>query len=121
MASPDRQHRAAQIAYPRALPEVIENWRIDALCRTFVDDEVWYPEDPKEAEFGKGVCNGTMGGPVCPVRSQCLAAALARGERYGTFGGMTEWDREEMLDLEFDKHRNRRKKVRRIGSIELDL
>jgi len=61
------------------------------------DPEWWFPagESDHYADMiaeAKRICRG------CPVREQCLAAALDRGERFGIFGGKTEFERAAMQD-----------------------
>ena len=50
-------------------------------CRTHDDPDLWFAEAPAELERAKALCLG------CPVREQCLAAALSRGEPWGVWGG----------------------------------
>lgn len=49
-------------------------------CRTH-DPDLWFSESPAELERAKQLCG------ACPVRVECLAAALARGEFCGVWGG----------------------------------
>ncbi len=49
-------------------------------CRVH-DPELWFAEAPAELERAKALCAG------CPVRAACLAAALARREYSGVWGG----------------------------------
>ncbi|MGL4177518.1 MAG: WhiB family transcriptional regulator [Dermatophilaceae bacterium] len=58
------------------------DWQVAALCAQ-VDPELFFPEDGGSAREALAVCLR------CPVRAQCLEAALARGERFGVWGGMT--------------------------------
>ena len=96
MTAPSKP-RPTQITYPKALPGVVEDWRTQSLCRDWIDDDVWCPDDPKQAQFGKSICNGANGRPACPVKEQCLAASLARREKWGTYGGLDEWERYLLL------------------------
>ena len=43
--------------------------------------ELWFAESPTDVEYAKALCVD------CPVRSECLAAALARQEPWGVWGG----------------------------------
>lgn len=43
--------------------------------------DLWFSEQPDGVETAKRICRG------CPVRSRCLAAALARREPWGVWGG----------------------------------
>jgi len=92
-----RQQRPAQINFPESNIEHDPNWRTRALCRDFVDDSVWCPEEPGQSRFAKAICNGNLGGPACPVRDQCLASALSRKEKFGVWGGMDQWERARLL------------------------
>lgn len=54
-----------------------------AACAGYVDqvDDLWFSSLPPDQNRAIAICR------CCPVRSQCLAGALARGERYGIWGG----------------------------------
>ncbi len=45
------------------------------------DPDLFFAERPADLERAKALCVD------CPVRSQCLAAALDRGEPWGVWGG----------------------------------
>jgi WhiB family transcriptional regulator, redox-sensing transcriptional regulator len=45
------------------------------------DPDLWFAEAPADLERAKTLCAG------CPVRRQCLAAALERAEPWGVWGG----------------------------------
>lgn len=49
-------------------------------CHTGEPD-LWFAESPAELERAKSLCGG------CPIRRQCLAAALERAEPWGVWGG----------------------------------
>ncbi len=49
-------------------------------CRV-EDPDLWFAETPAQLEEAKAFCGD------CPVRSACLAGALARGEPWGVWGG----------------------------------
>ena len=69
-----------------------EDWRVKGLCRDHPDpDPLWNPTDPKDAGAGVTICND------CPVKRRCGEYAMTRREKYGTWGGMTEWEREYIL------------------------
>lgn len=65
-------------------------WQHDAACRD-EDPDLFSPhdKDTRAIAQAKAVC------AVCPVRAECLAAALAGGDR-GIWGGTTEEERREM-------------------------
>jgi Transcription factor WhiB len=64
------------------LPAVPVAGRLPAgpACRG-ADPELFFPVAGQPAEPAKAICAG------CPVRAGCLAAARARGERFGIWGG----------------------------------
>lgn len=45
------------------------------------DADLWFAENPADLEHAKSLCSG------CPIRSQCLTAALERAEPWGVWGG----------------------------------
>ena len=45
------------------------------------DPDLWFADTPAELERAKVLCAD------CPIRSQCLAAALERAEPWGVWGG----------------------------------
>lgn len=59
------------------------NWQARAVCRDH-DPELFYPDpsDTVTARQAKAVC------ATCPVRAECRAAASARREPYGIWGGV---------------------------------
>ena len=64
-------------------------WMADGLCAQ-VDPELWFPEKGDQAREAKRLCAG------CDVRVECLAYALAHGERHGVWGGVAERERRRM-------------------------
>lgn len=67
-----------------------ESWRQAAACKGR-DTEMFYPAvgypGPAAA---KAVCHG------CAIRSQCLEYALANGERFGVWGGLSPQERRRL-------------------------
>jgi WhiB family transcriptional regulator, redox-sensing transcriptional regulator len=45
------------------------------------DPDLWFAEDPADLERAKALC------AECPIRRECLAAALERQEPWGVWGG----------------------------------
>ena len=45
------------------------------------DHDLWFAESPVDLERAKALCID------CPIRRECLAAALDRGEPWGVWGG----------------------------------
>ncbi len=68
-----------------------QDWTADSVCRE-VDPDLWFPEQGQNAAWAKRICGS------CPVTDQCLEAALARDERFGVWGGLTEREREQLRD-----------------------
>jgi len=64
-------------------------WWFAGLCAQ-TDPELFFPEKGGSVREAKAVCAG------CPVRAQCLAHALAHGERFGVWGGLSEHERRRL-------------------------
>ncbi|BBX51074.1 MULTISPECIES: WhiB family transcriptional regulator [Mycolicibacterium] len=45
------------------------------------DPDLWFAEDPRDLERAKELC------AQCPLRRECLTAALERQEPWGVWGG----------------------------------
>lgn len=60
-----------------------------AACRD-ADPDLFFPEFGESAGPAKRICAG------CPVQAECLAFAVASGERFGVFGGLSERERHGM-------------------------
>ncbi|WP_394329365.1 WhiB family transcriptional regulator [Nocardiopsis sp. CNR-923] len=54
-----------------------------------MDPDVWFPPQGGSVRAAKRVCR------VCPVRINCLAEAMQRGELYGVWGGASEDERRQ--------------------------
>ncbi len=68
-------------ATPRA-----ESWQELANCLG-VDPDLFFPERGASTREAKEVCRG------CVVREDCLEFALANGEKFGIWGGLSERER----------------------------
>jgi WhiB family redox-sensing transcriptional regulator len=62
------------------------DWQSKANCLG-VDPDLFFPERGASTKEAKGVCKG------CVVREDCLEYALANGEKFGIWGGMSERER----------------------------
>ena len=62
------------------------SWQDYANCLG-VDPDLFFPERGASTREAKEVCRG------CVVRMQCLEYALANGEKFGIWGGMSERER----------------------------
>jgi len=52
----------------------------DLPCRTY-DPDLWFSDSPADLELAKSLC------AECPLRAECLAGAIERGEPWGVWGG----------------------------------
>jgi len=71
-----------------------DNWKTQAACRDAFDTlgfDPWFPASRFDAEFGKRICEG------CPVREACYQYSIDNREMYGTWGGVSEWERDKIL------------------------
>ncbi|RUQ21228.1 MULTISPECIES: WhiB family transcriptional regulator [Kocuria] len=64
-------------------------WQADALCAQ-TDPEAFFPEKGGSTRDAKRVCS------ECPVSQACLDYALARDERFGIWGGLSERERRRL-------------------------
>ena len=55
--------------------------KLPALPCHVGDPDLWFAENPADLERAKALC------AECPIRAQCLAAALEREEPWGVWGG----------------------------------
>lgn len=61
-------------------------WQLAANCLG-VDPDLFFPERGASTKEAKAVCQG------CVVRVECLEYALANGEKFGIWGGLSERER----------------------------
>jgi WhiB family transcriptional regulator, redox-sensing transcriptional regulator len=64
----------------------VRAWQDYANCLG-VDPDLFFPERGASTREAKEVCRG------CVVRDECLEYALANGEKFGIWGGMSERER----------------------------
>jgi WhiB family transcriptional regulator, redox-sensing transcriptional regulator len=64
-------------------------WQSRANCLG-VDPELFFPERGASTREAKEVCRG------CVVRNDCLEYALANGEKFGIWGGLSERERRKV-------------------------
>ncbi len=62
------------------------SWQSSANCLG-VDPDLFFPERGASTREAKEVCRG------CVVKDDCLEYALASGEKFGIWGGMSERER----------------------------
>jgi WhiB family redox-sensing transcriptional regulator len=63
-----------------------QDWQDYANCLG-VDPDLFFPERGASTREAKEVCRG------CVVREDCLEFALANGEKFGIWGGLSERER----------------------------
>lgn len=63
-----------------------KGWQARANCMG-VDPDLFFPERGASTREAKEVCRG------CVVREDCLEYALANGEKFGIWGGLSERER----------------------------
>lgn len=61
----------------------LSDWRRNAACRG-LSPSLWYPERGDTGTQAKAVCRG------CDVKGECLEYALASGQKWGVWGGLSE-------------------------------
>lgn len=60
-----------------------QHWKMRAACRD-LDPDTMFPRYAEQQHAAAQHCQ------ACPVRTQCLAHALAHREEFGVWGGLTE-------------------------------
>jgi WhiB family redox-sensing transcriptional regulator len=63
-----------------------QRWQERANCLG-VDPDLFFPERGASTREAKAVCRG------CEVQADCLEYALAHGEKFGIWGGLSERER----------------------------
>ena len=71
------------------LEAVDRSWQRQANCMG-VDPDLFFPERGASTREAKEVCRG------CVVREDCLEYALANGEKFGIWGGLSERERRKI-------------------------
>jgi WhiB family transcriptional regulator, redox-sensing transcriptional regulator len=83
----------AIISFP-APPGDGDSWKAQAACHRDPDPDAWFPEaghDMTRTERAVRTCQG------CPVRAECLRAAISRREPGGIWGGLTTRQRNKLI------------------------
>ena len=84
--SPITSSLAALVATQRFNGGGERRWQEEANCLG-VDPDLFFPERGASTREAKAVCRG------CEVRVDCLEYALAHGEKFGIWGGLSERER----------------------------
>ena len=83
---PKRDDSAGQPMNDTIEPADAKGWQDFANCLG-VDPDLFFPERGASTREAKEVCKG------CVVREDCLEYALANGEKFGIWGGLSERER----------------------------
>ena len=57
------------------------SWKANGNCREFPERDIFFSTSKRKVDVAKAICE------MCPVRSNCLAYAVEKGERFGIWGG----------------------------------
>ena len=87
--------------------------RSDLPCRTF-DADLWFAESPAELELAKSLC------AECPLRVECLAGAIERGEPWGVWGGEI-FERGAVVPRKRPRGRPRKEDVARDAVLRVEV
>jgi WhiB family transcriptional regulator, redox-sensing transcriptional regulator len=82
-------------------------------CRTF-DPDLWFADSPTELELAKSLC------AECPLRTQCLAGAIERGEPWGVWGGEI-FERGAVVPRKRPRGRPRKEDVARDAALRVEV
>lgn len=74
------------VGTPDELYEGEHGWQANAACAG-ADPELFFPARGEPTATAKAVC------ATCPVRDPCREYALARTEKFGIWGGLSERER----------------------------
>jgi len=66
------------------------DWQDNGLCKES-DPEAFFPEKGGSTKQAKAVCKR------CPITEKCLQYALDQRERFGIWGGKSEYERRQLL------------------------
>jgi hypothetical protein len=92
-ASSSGRHRSARLPQPATAgaqhPLKSARPRDEFPCER--DPEAWFPDSSDMA----AIAAAKTGCSICPARASCLEFALASGQRWGVWGGLSEDERSE--------------------------
>ena len=82
-------------------------------CRTF-DPDLWFSDSPADLELAKSLC------AECPLRAECLAGAIERGEPWGVWGGEI-FERGAVVPRKRPRGRPRKEDVARDAVLRVEV
>lgn len=75
-------------------PTVDETWKLHAACKD-EDPELFFPEH--RGPYNRAVRKAQQICGHCPVRTDCLHYALVTDTLHGIWGGVTAYDRAQLI------------------------
>jgi WhiB family transcriptional regulator, redox-sensing transcriptional regulator len=90
---------AALVAAHRSAHHGERRWQEQANCLG-VDPDLFFPERGASTREAKAVCRS------CEVQGDCLEYALAHGEKFGIWGGLSERERRRVRRARALERRN---------------
>lgn len=86
---PEKPFLSLVAGFDRMFEEIEDQWQERALCAQ-TDPEAFFPEKGGSTREAKRICLG------CDVKGECLEYALAKDERFGIWGGLSERERRRL-------------------------
>ncbi len=86
---PEKPFLSMVSGFDRMFEEIEDQWQERALCAQ-TDPEAFFPEKGGSTREAKRICLG------CDVKGECLEYALAKDERFGIWGGLSERERRRL-------------------------
>jgi WhiB family transcriptional regulator, redox-sensing transcriptional regulator len=82
-------------------------------CRT-LDPDLWFSDSPAQLELAKSLCGD------CPLRVECLAGAVERGEPWGVWGGEI-FERGAVIGRKRPRGRPRKEDAARDAALQAEV
>ena len=86
--------------YSGSVPETPgkPDWRLQGACRDHDDPDIWHATgNTRASRIEQAAATAICGG--CPVKAMCRQWSIATRQAYGTWGGMTEGERRQLLRI----------------------
>lgn len=90
--------RAFRTVNHQELPTQGENWRLNALCRIISPALFFHPANERGQQRRKRISEAKKICFRCPVIEACRDYVLTAGEPFGIWGGLSEEERDHVLD-----------------------